>query len=98
MELGQDALWVLPSIVSTRALRFGHVARFADPSYGGTFNGAYVLSSRMVNIAPQAVATAESTSLHAQQLNDESDNGWDNIPSRGGNRPKTLAEKPEWEC
>jgi NHL repeat len=99
VDSAQDALWVLPSVTATRALRFTHVAQVSDPVYGGTFNGAYVLSKRLANLAPQAVATAKSSAQYAGRLNDEKDNGrsvWDNIPSREGDRPKTIAEDPEW--
>jgi hypothetical protein len=96
---GQDTLWVLPSITATRALRFAHMARVSDPTYGGTFNGAYILSRRFANLASQAMATAKSTARRADRLNDEKDNGWeawDNIPSDDAVRPKTITEAPEW--
>jgi hypothetical protein len=94
-----DALWVLPSVVTTRALRFTHVAQPIDHVYGGIFNGAYVLSQRVANLAPQAVVTASSNGPHASRLNDEQDNGWgawDNLTAIEGQRPRALAEDPEW--
>ena len=97
--IDEDAVWVLPSVMSTRALRFTHVSQPSDRTYSGTFNGAYVLSERLANLAPQAVATARSTPQYAGRLNDEKDNGWgvwDNIPSRQGDRPRTIADDPEW--
>ena len=95
----QDALWVLPSVTSTRALRFTHLARASDHSYGGVFNGAYLLSKRTDNLDPHAVATYKYTSQYPLLLNDEKDNGWSswsNIAVGEADRPKTIAEDPEW--
>ena len=98
VDSGHDALWVLPSVTSTQALRFAHVARVTDPVYGGVFAGAYVLSTRQANLAPQAVATASSGASYVARINGETDNGgdaWDNIRPTG-DRPRTIAADPEW--
>lgn len=98
MDSGHDALWVLPSVTPTRALRFAHAAPVTDPIFGGKFTGAYVLSSRLVNLAPQAMATAKSGARKVGRLNDEIDDGsvaWDNLPPNG-DRPNSIAEDPEW--
>jgi hypothetical protein len=100
-EAGPDeqVLWVLPAVTITRALRFTHVAQTVDHSYAGSLAGAAILPDRLVNLAPQAWATASATPQHAGRLIDEINNGgkaWDNIPLRDGNRPQTIAENPEW--
>ncbi len=100
-EVGDNAyaLWVLPSVTPTRALRFSHVSQPADRIYGGNFGSAYVLSGRLANLSPQAVATARSSPEHAGRLNDGIANSWgswSNLPTDTGGRPKTIADDPEW--
>jgi hypothetical protein len=76
------ALWVLPPGTATRAIRFTHTARLTDADYGAWLGGAYVLSSRVTNLAPQAVASADARPEAAARINDGSNNGfwdaWDN--------------------
>jgi len=94
-----EILWVLPSPVSTRALRFTHTAETTDRVYGGKLGGVFLLFERVANLAPQALAAARSTPKFAGRLNDETANSWGawcNIPSREGERAKTIAEDPEW--
>ena len=84
------ALWVLPPGTATRAIRFTHTARLTDADYGAWLGGAYVLSSRVTNLAPQAVASADARPEAAARINDGSNNGfwdaWDNGQQRGGRR------------
>lgn len=93
-----DALWVLPPGTVTRALRFSHTAYLTDSSYGGNINGAYVLTTRLVNVSPQAIASARSNSQNAGRLSDETHENkgeWDNIAANDS-RQKSVAEDPEW--
>ena len=82
--LGDDyGIWVLPQITSTRAIRFSHTPRITDKEYGERIGGAYVLSERIANVAPQAVAIAPSNPETSGKLNDEIFNGggwgaWEN--------------------
>ena len=94
-----QTLWVLPSVVSTRAVRFTHIAEPTDRIYAGKLGGVFLLSERLANLAPQALAATHSTPKLAGRLNDETYNSWDawcNIPAREGERAKTIVEDPEW--
>ena len=99
-EVGQDefAVWILPPQTSTRALRFTHVAAPTETTYHGWLGGAFVLSRRMVNLAPTATVTTGSRNDAAARLNDESNNKtwgtWDNGPD-GGTQVVSAAH-PEW--
>ncbi len=72
----------------TRAMRFTHVAALSDKEYSGWLGGAEVLSERMANIAPQALASASSRNEAAALINNDSDDGtwktWDNGQSGAG--------------
>jgi hypothetical protein len=95
----EEVLWVLPSVTSTRALRFTHVAGVADRVYGGSLGGVYVLSGRFANLSTQAVASARAMPQKVDLIQDEMANGWNawsNITPLTGDRPKTIAEDPEW--
>jgi len=100
LQTGQYGIWVLPAQIHTRALRFSHVAKNSDPMYGGSMDGAYVLSSRYANLAPQARASTSSTTPYARRLIDERDNGWgawENNAFREGTRNEAVSEQhPEW--
>ena len=94
-----NTVWVLPSVVSTRALRFTHTAEATDRVYGGRLGGVFLLPDRVANIAPQAIAATRSTPKLAGRLNNEAADSWGawcNLPSREGERSKTIAEDPEW--
>ena len=94
-----QTLWVLPSTISTRAVRITHTAEATDRIYGGRLGGVFLLSERLANVAPQALAAARSTPKFAGRLNDGIYNSWDawcNISNREGERAKTIAEDPEW--
>lgn len=90
-------IWVLPPGVTTRALRFTHTAIPTDTSYAGWLGGGYVLTARVSNVAPQAIAAARANNEKAALLNDSSNNGtwgaWDN-----GEEVTQLVspEHPEW--
>jgi hypothetical protein len=99
-EVGSDeyAVWTLPPDTVARALRFTHLAPPTDATYDGWLGGALVLRTRMVNIAPQAVATAAAHNDAADRLNDETNNDmwktWDNGPDGG---PQIVSpQHAEW--
>ena len=91
------ALWILPAVTGTRAVRFTHTANFADATYAGWLGGAMLLSERLANVAPQAVASASTTDERSAKLNNESNDGtwgaWE--VSRETNAPVISAERPE---
>jgi hypothetical protein len=89
------AVWVLPPGTVTRALRFSHTSVPTDSSFAGALGGVYVLSSRMVNLAPQAAVTVSANSNSALLLIDEKNNNldWDN--GLEFSHPVTTAN-PEW--
>jgi hypothetical protein len=92
------ATWVLPPGTQTRALRFTHTSAPIDRSYAGWLGGVYVLSNRLVNLAPQAVASASGNHDKAFRLNNESNDGtwttWDNQPDT--NALAISATSPAW--
>ncbi|YCM42796.1 hypothetical protein V2O64_15925 [Verrucomicrobiaceae bacterium 227] len=93
-----ELLWVLPSVVTTRALRFTHLAKPTERIYGGSIGCVSVLSGRFANLAPEAVVTARSNLPHLERLIDETTNhwhSWANIENKD-KRTKTIAEDPEW--
>ena len=85
-EVGRDefAVWVLPPGTTTRALRFTHNAELTDNTYAGCLGAAMVLSQRLANVAPAAVASASNNNDKATLLNNEYAEGWgatwDNAP------------------
>ena len=83
----QYVLWTFPKAAATRALRFTHTAKPVDSRFAGWLGGAYVLSQRMANVAPAAVATSDANGEVAARINDESANNtwnaWDNGPDGG---------------
>jgi len=76
------AVWVLPPGTATRALRFTHTSAPADKEYAGWLGGACVLTERVANVAPQALASASSRNEAAALLNNSGDDNlwkaWDN--------------------
>lgn len=76
------ALWVLPSVTRTRAVRFTHVAELTDSNYGGTLGGIYLLSDRFANFAPEAKVLTSLNETAATSLVDEKSTvrPWDNGP------------------
>ncbi len=91
------ALWVLPAITSTRAVRFTHTAASADSAYAGWLGGAFLLSERFANLAPQAVAAASTIDSVTAKLNNENNDGtwsaWEVV--RETNAPILSPERPE---
>ncbi|WP_345689090.1 hypothetical protein [Novipirellula caenicola] len=75
-------VWTLPADTKTRAIRFTHVAEAADQNPAGWLGGAWVLSDRFANLAPQSILTATARPEAAERLNDQSNNRqwhpWDN--------------------
>ena len=81
-RLGRDeavddefSLWVLPPGTSTRALRFTHAAKPADPVTTGYLGGLYALPERLANIAPQAVPVTGARNEHAARLTNGTNDG-----------------------
>ncbi|HEX3314847.1 MAG TPA: hypothetical protein VHR72_08160, partial [Gemmataceae bacterium] len=103
-EVGREnyVVWTLPSVVSSKAIRFTHTAQVTDREYAGWLGGAYVLPTRIANLAPQAIPTASSSSKTAKLLvNESTDGGWDqwcNEPQSGESRRATPVSptSPEW--
>ena len=92
------ALWTLPAGTTTRALRFTHTADAADNRYAGWLGGVFVMSDRLVNLAPQGVAAASSNNQHAARINNGTNDGtwqaWDNHATDGS--PVISSERPQW--
>jgi len=97
-EVNQDsfALWILPPGTKTRALRFTHTPAASDSRYTSVFCGAYLLSTRLANLAPQAIVNTSANSAAAALLiNEKHDSwlAWDNGPTF----PHPVnASSPEW--
>jgi hypothetical protein len=91
-------VWTLPPGTVTRALRFTHNSQPIDKSYAGWVGGAIVLSERLANLAPQAVASACDNSEKAAKVNNGGNDGtwsaWDNAPETNG--PAISAAHPAW--
>lgn len=90
------ALWTFPPGTTTRALRFTHDAPVTDSTYAGVLGGAYLLSARFINLAPQAIVDTSANAPSAPLLTNEKDDGWlawDNGPTF----PHPVsATTPEW--
>jgi hypothetical protein len=99
-NINDAVIWTLPKATTTQAIRITHTAQPTDKIYAGTLAGFAVLTDRWANISPQGLAFASAADQHAFRLNDESvqdGNGvWENISPRDGDRPKTIAQDPEW--
>ncbi|HEV7866996.1 MAG TPA: hypothetical protein VGO90_04905 [Chthoniobacteraceae bacterium] len=97
-ERSEFAVWVLPAGTHTRALRFTHTAAPADKEYAGSLAGAFVLSERVTNIAPQALTATSSRNEAAHLVNNRNDDGlwkaWDN--GKEGGEQVVSPERPEW--
>jgi len=97
-DVGKEsfALWVLPNVTQTRALRFTHAAAVTDPNYSGMLGGVYLLSSRFANLAPQASVLTSANASAAPLLIDEKDHSW----ATWDNGPEFLhpvtPTTPEW--
>lgn len=92
------ALWVLPEKMKTRALRFSHVPQAGDREMAGWLGGAWILDSRLGNVAPQSVVQSVARDDVSAKLVDESNNRqwqtWDN-GEKGAVQP-ISAEHPEF--
>jgi len=99
-EVGAEefAVWVLPPGVVTRALRFTHDADLTEKSYAGWLGGVFVLTDRMVNIAPAAQIVASARPEAQAKINNESqDNTWDAWDNgKEGAEHVVSPEHPEW--
>ena len=98
-EVGEDefGVWVLPPGTTTRAIRFSHTAQASDPHYNCYLGGLYLLTERVANVAPQAIAVTASRNEAAAKLNDGSNNNtwgaWDN--GKDGRDAEISKENPE---
>lgn len=101
------AVWVLPPGTTTRALRFSHFSPATDPIYVGYLAGVYVLSERVLNLAPQAKAVGSTRSELASLVNDEHgdhhlngptlwENGESGAPPRTGGPTVVSEAQPEF--
>jgi hypothetical protein len=72
-EAGQQnyALWTLPQVVQTRAIRFTHQAAVTDRVYEGYLGGAYVLPERVANVATQGTPVVSENERYAERLINE---------------------------
>jgi len=89
------ALWTLPAVTQTRAVRFTHNAPAVDSVFSATFAGAYLLADAFVNLAPVATLAASENEPAAPLLvNEKFDNHpWDNGPA--WHEPVSAAH-PAW--
>ncbi|MBI3879971.1 MAG: hypothetical protein HY301_07885, partial [Verrucomicrobia bacterium] len=98
-EAGREdyAVWSLPPGTSTRALRFTHTAEATEKNFAGWLGSIFVSSERLVNVAPQAVASASANPQKAGLLNNESHDHtwgtWDNFEESG--TPLVSERAPE---
>lgn len=91
------ALWVLPQVLTVRAMRITHDAQAADTSYAGWLGGAYLLPTRMANLAPLAVASASSNDQNAKRLNNGQTDGWSMWENAAEMRPEPVSQQQaEW--
>jgi len=90
-------LWTFAPGTSTRALRFTHDAKPADPAYAGYLGGLYALPDRLANVAPQAVAVTRARNEAASKLTNGTNDGtwgaWDN--GKEGAPVEISKENPE---
>lgn len=89
-RLGEFSLvcWVLPDVISTRAIRFTKVIREDEPWGMSYFSGAYVYPQRLNNISPQATIFPSSNPGAATYINNgnwEVSTRWDNGAAGGAN-------------
>ncbi len=92
------AVWSLPKITATRALRLTHVAETADKNYAGFIGGVFVMTGRFANIAPQAAVTPARNAQNAAKLvNESNDRTWQAWDNWEENAPRDIisAERPE---
>ncbi|WP_254513011.1 hypothetical protein [Anatilimnocola floriformis] len=72
------ATWLLPPGTTTRALRFSHVPNPGDREMAGWLGGAWVLESRVGNVAPQALAqSVERDDVSAKLIDETNNRTWD---------------------
>ncbi|CAN5908813.1 hypothetical protein BH11VER1_BH11VER1_09160 [soil metagenome] len=94
VEEGNYGLWVLPPGTQSQALRFTHTPAPGDRETAGSLGGAWLLSERLGNVAPQALVQSRARDDVSAKLVDESNNRtwqtWDN-----GENGAALALSPE---
>jgi sugar lactone lactonase YvrE len=97
-EDDEFAAWTLPPGTHSRALRFSHLAKAADPAYAGYLGGAFVTVERWSNLAPQAQVVADTQPQRAQRINngkDDSFQAWENLDSRSDPAAEQPVVSPE---
>ena len=83
-EVGRSGLgvWVLPPGTKTRALRFTITMGPMERQFIGWLGGIYLLSDRMVNLAPQAIPFTKDNDEKSQLIANDNDEGfgaWSNF-------------------
>ncbi len=86
------ALWVFPAGTKTRALRFTHVPKPTDSTYGGWLGSALVMENRFSNAAPQAIASTGANEKRAKLLNNGKEDGWGAWENREKNDPASAGD------
>ncbi len=96
VDVGHYAIWSLPAVTSTRAIRFTHVSSPTDSSYAATLGGVYLLSGRFANLAPQAAVTTSANSGSAPLLVNEKHDDWQTWDNGPTFPHPVAAATPEW--
>ncbi|MGI6496848.1 MAG: hypothetical protein ACOX5G_12355 [Kiritimatiellia bacterium] len=92
-------LWTLPSVISTRAIRYTHEAASGANEYHGALGISMAFSERWANFSRVATAAAKSNNSMAGRILDGCDNSWNawenaNREQAGNRLP--VSEDPEW--
>ncbi len=94
------ALWTLPSIVETRALRFSHFSEVGVSQMDANLGGVMVLSKRWASFSPLAFATSRSNNSSVRKIINGADDGWgawENIKAdKASQRDLVSADNAEW--
>ncbi len=90
--------WLLPPNTTTRALRFTHDSSPLDKSYVASLHGAYIIEERFANVALLAAPSGQASKAISKINNGEHDSwgAWENINNQNGERPRLIADEPEW--
>jgi hypothetical protein len=94
----EGGVWLVPPGSKVRVVRLTHVAGKLDSSYSGIVRGVQFFRERLANFAPQAVVSASVSKRADKITNGEYDGwtAWENLDGKEGDRPRLIAEDPEW--